>query len=162
MTVKDLRPNDYATVSIADEAVKVSIESGEYLVKWYKLDGGEFIGEFYLSSGTWGAYPTSDLEEWKIEFIDPESQGIVTTHYHLLNGSKVLLFPTFKNEYGKPDLESLYSYASKISELGGKTYCFFENSYNHDLESRGIIPLRFNQNIDDPDLQFSFIVNKEF
>lgn len=162
MTVKDLRPNDYATVTIADESIKVSIGSGEYLVKWYKLDGGEFIGEFYLSSGRWGAYPTSDLEEWKIEFIDPGSQEVVTTHYHTLNGSNVLVFPSFKSEYGKINLEGLYSYASRISELGGKTYCFFENSYDYDLEANSITPLRFNQNIDNPDLQFSFIVNKEF
>lgn len=162
MIVKNLDPNDYATVTVADGAIKAFVGYGEYLVKWYKMDNDELIGEMYLSSGRWGAYPTSDLVEWRVEFCKPQSQEVIATHYHLLHDSNVLVFPSFKSEYGKPNLEELYSYASKVSDLGAKMYCFFENSYDYDLESKGITPLRFNQNIDDPELQFSFIINKEF
>ena len=58
-----------ALITFNSNSAKVLVKNNirSYLVRWYCND--EYIGEYELSSGMWGAYPLN-LGNWRIEFCD--------------------------------------------------------------------------------------------
>lgn len=162
MKVADSPPGETVNISIADESITVTIEKGNYLVKWFK-NSDEYVGEMQLQGGMWGSFPNGgEVLDWRIEFYDPAGSEILFTHYHPVKGSNVLLFVSFDGDSGKINLNLLFKYADSLKQRGvSRVYCFMEESYKYDLESGGITPLRFNQHLDER-VEFSYILNKTF
>lgn len=162
MVATDSPEGSYANVSIANGAIKVYVGAGDYLVKWFR-DTSDLIGEMRLKNGFWGAFPNEEeVIDWKIEFWNPEGENLVFNHYQLIHGSDVLLNVSFDNSDGKINLSTLFEYADLLKSKGvNRVYCFMEESYKYDLESGGVIPLRFNQHME-YSAQFGYILNKTF
>ena len=100
---------------------------GVHLVKWYC--DGEFIGDYELGDGNWGAYPLS-LGDWKIEFWkDGEKMG---EYHNDLNDAPVLIIAPKPGK--RLPIEMLIK---RGNELKDKYNCevifYFKGSEQYDL-----------------------------
>ena len=93
----ELLNKDYAEISFANQA-KVSIKTQEghesstkYKVRWSRrrkcADSYEQVGIMDIESGTWGAYPYEEIEQWKIDF---DAEGTTLCFDNTLNNKPVI------------------------------------------------------------------------
>ncbi len=102
-----------------------------YLVKWFCDD--EFVGEYELGSGNWGAYPLR-LGDWKIEFWSRGSK--VGEYYNDLNGEPVLIIADLATSKPGKSLP-IERLITRGNELKNKYNCdvvfYFRGSEKYDL-----------------------------
>jgi hypothetical protein len=128
------------TITFHSGQIKVYIETGSALVKWYKE--GEYVGEMTILGGYWGAFPHGgEVNDWVIEFW--KEGEMVYRHFHSVNSANVLLLP---KRNGLNNLEfktKIIGEANKIIEKGGYVWVYFEGSHEFDFSKNKITPLGF-------------------
>ncbi len=151
----DIRYNSRVNITFHNMA-KVSVRGDHnYLVKWY--ENGDFVGEMYLNSGTWGAFPMNEIGNWRIEFWF-ENQLVHSYHNNLAN-NPVLLICENNNLDFKSFVSSVREYANQIaSTYNTKLRVYFKNSELCDFTEDNFKPLRLNDKIE----SFKIIFSKNF
>ena len=164
----ELLNKDYAEISFANQA-KVSIKTQEghessikYKVRWSRrrkcADSYEQVGIMDIESGTWGAYPYEEIEQWKIDF---DAEGTTLCFDNTLNNKPVILIAKTKtNKVGKSiDFDKIKEYCtSKVNEFNCDLKVYFKDSSKFDFTDVNFEPLRMNDEI--PDMFFG--LEKEF
>jgi len=126
--------DEEAIINFNNGQAKVAIKGGHmWLVRWYC--DREYIGEYELRPGTWGAYPLK-LGNWKIEFW--ENHEKVSEFDNNLEGESILIIADINTENtlpGKqPTISKLINRANEIQE---KYKCevvyYFEGSEKYDI-----------------------------
>jgi hypothetical protein len=147
-----------AHVSFSRGNVRVFLEDGNYLVKFFR---GEniYVGEIHLDKLEWGAFPHNDqLEDWRIEFWD--ESYLVYVHYHLIHGSNILFIPQPKSHI-QPMVEGLIEECKKVQEMGGIAWTFFEGCYRFRdlLDKENIKTFEFGKDLYE---EFPYIIEKKY
>jgi len=158
MKIKDYKKIK-AHVTFSKGVVRVFVEEGNYLVKFFR--GEEFIGESEIGSLGWTSFTNDNkLMDWKIEFWSPEGGSIKSIHHHLLHGSDVLIVPHPKNT-NQSMVEKVIEQCREAQAGGARCWVFFEGSYRFKdvLENEQIKILKFGQS---RRIKFPFIIEKRF
>jgi len=148
-----------AHVTFSKGTVRVFLESGRFLVKFFR--GEEFIWDSILGKLEWTAFPNDNvLSDWKIEFWDDTGKSLVGVHYHFVHGSKVLIIPSPKNT-NLSMVEKLIQECRDAQNKGAKCWVFFEGAHEYgDLFKKEDINLfKIGGNTG---MNFPFIIEKEF
>jgi hypothetical protein len=148
-----------AHVTFSKGIVRVFLESGRFLVKFFR--GEEFIGDSILGKLEWTAFPNDNvLSDWKIEFWDDIGKSLVGVHYHFVHGSKVLIIPT-PTKSNQIMVENVIEECKRAQSMGAKCSVFFEGAYRYKtkLEQEQIGVIMFGKNHRE---KFPFIIEKEF
>ena len=109
--------------------VKNNLES--YLIRWYCNE--EYIGEYELSSGMWGAYPLN-LGNWRIEFWQNHEK--VNEFHNNLKDTPILIIADLPQPQPGKNLATgkLINRAHEIqSQYGCDVVFYFKGSEQHDL-----------------------------
>lgn len=151
-----------AHVRFSKGVVRVFLESGNFLVKFYR--GDSFIYDVNLTDLTWASFGNGNiLEDWKIEFLDPENGEIMHIHYHLIHGSNILFLPEPLTDLTTNQLmvKELSKEIIDIKNRGGIPWVFFDGCYGFkkELEGIGVNFLRLGEN---KSVEFPFIVEKKY
>jgi len=147
-----------AHVSFSHGNVRVFLEGGNYLVKFFR---GEniYVGEIYLGKLEWGAFPHNNQpEDWRIEFWD--ESNLICVHYHLVHGSNVLFIPKPKSHI-QPMVEGVIEECKKVQEMGGIAWTFFEGCYRFSdlLDKENIKTFEFGKDLYE---EFPYIIEKKY
>tara|TARA_R100000008_G_C3544785_1_gene146898 strand:+ start:323 stop:826 length:504 start_codon:yes stop_codon:yes gene_type:complete len=164
----ELLNKDWAELSFANDS-KVSIkgeseDSSSYLVKWYKRsrcnDNYDFVGDMEIAKGTWGAFPYTDIEQWKIDFFDTNEKLIASFDNNLANKPVILVAKTKPSKVGKGiNFDKIKAYCTnKVNEFNCDLKVYFKDSSKFDFTDVNFEPLRMNDEI--PDMFFG--LEKEF
>lgn len=148
-----------AHVAFSKGVVRVFLESGNFLVKFYR--GDNFIGGIHLTDLTWGTFENDNiLEDWKIEFLDFERGEIKHIHYHLIHGSNILFIPEPLTT-NQSMIKKLKEEIIDIKNKGGIPWVFFDGCYRFkkELEEIGVNFLRLGEN---KTMEFPFIIEKKY
>jgi hypothetical protein len=151
----DVRYNSRVNITFHG-AAKVNVRGDHnYLVKWF--ENNEFIGEMYLNSGTWGAYPMNDISSWRIEFWY-EGDLIYSYNNSLINNPILIICENNGLDF-KDFVSSVRSYVNDIVDRHqAKTFVYFKGSELCDFTQDNFTPLRLNDKID----SFKIIHTKNF
>ena len=104
---------------------------GLYLVKWFCDD--EFVGEFELGGGNWGAYPLR-LGNWRIEFWQDNNK--ISEYNNTLKGNNILIIADFESKTPGKNLPigKLINRGMEIEkEHGCEVIFYFKDSERYDL-----------------------------
>ena len=148
-----------AHVTFSKGVVRVFLEKGNFLVKFYR--GDNFIGDIHLTDLTWAAFKNDNiLEDWKIEFLDFEKGELKYIHYHLIHGSNILFIPEPLTT-NQSMLKKLIEEIVDIKNRGGIPWVFFDGCYRFkkELEAIGVNFLRLGEN---KTTEFPFIIEKKY
>lgn len=146
-----------AHVTFSNGKVRVFIEEGSYLVKFFK--GETYVGEIHLDKLEWGAFQNNNqLADWRIEFWD--NDFLVGIHHHLLHGSNVL-FITKPKSNTQTMVNGLLEDSKKAQNVGCTTWAFFEGCHRYSdlLEKSNIKTFEFGK---DKQEEFPFIIEKNY
>jgi len=135
------RANEPVNVSISFHSgiVKVFVERGNYIVKWFR--DNELYGEMELFGGYWGSFPQKEeLKDWHFEFW--KDGDLLYKHYCPVNSSNVLLVPV-ERRLNKMEIKTLVvNEAKKLQFLGANVWVYVRNSHEYDFSPYDINPLR--------------------
>lgn len=151
-----------AHVTFSKGVVRVFLESGNFLVKFYR--GNSFVDDINLTDLTWASFGNGNiLEDWKIEFLDTEKGEVKYIHYHLIHGSNILFLPEPLTDLTTNQLmvKELSKEIIDIKNRGGIPWVFFDGCYRFkkELEGIGVNFLRLGEN---KSVEFPFIVEKKY
>ncbi len=122
-----------ALITFNSGQAKVLVKNNEqaYLVRWYC--DREYIGEYELSSGMWGAYPLR-LGEWRIEFWQ-DHEKISEFNNELKDNPILIIADLPKPMVGKNlPTSKLLNRAHEIqSQYGCDIVFYFKGSEQYDL-----------------------------
>ena len=148
-----------AHVTYSNSVVRVFLEQGNFNVKFFR--DSTIVWEEEIKSLEWTAFGNqNELEDWKIEFWDPNDNKMVAVHYHLVHGSNILIVPTPKTTTQNM-VSNLINECNRIKSIGGIPWTFFNGCYKfRDLlleEEIGILMLG-----EETESVFPFIIEKEY
>lgn len=151
----DIRYNSRVNLTFNGIAKVIVRGDHNYLVKWF--ENNNFIGEMYLNSGTWGAYPMNDISNWRIEFwfegdlVHSYNNSIANNPILIICENTTLDFPNFVN--------SVREYVNGVAEkYDTKPFVYFKKSELCDFSNDRFVPLRLNDKIE----SFKIIYTKTF
>ena len=146
-----------AHVTFSNGKVRVFIEEGSYLVKFF--NDGTYVGEIYLEKLEWGAFQNNNqLSDWRIEFWSDDF--LVSIHHHLLHGSNVLFIAKPKSNT-QTMVDGLIEDSKKAQEMGCITWAFFDGCHRYSdlLADSNIKTFEFSK---DGHEEFPYIIEKNY
>ena len=151
----DIRYNSKVNITFHDMAKVIIRGDHNYLVKWF--ENNNFIGEMYLNSGTWGAYPMNDIANWRIEFWF-EGELVHTYNNSIINNPILIICENSTQEFGN-FVNLVREYVNKVAdEYQTNPFVYFKKSELCDFSNDKFTPLRLNDKID----SFRIIYTKTF
>ena len=113
-----------------------------------------------IAKGTWGAFPYTDIEQWKIDFFDTNEKLIASFDNNLANKPVILVAKTKPSKVGKGiNFDKIKAYCTnKVNEFNCDLKVYFKDSSKFDFTDVNFEPLRMNDEI--PDMFFG--LEKEF
>ncbi len=128
-----LEKEEEALINFSGTDARVSVKNNNeaYLVRWYCNE--EYIGEYELSSGMWGAYPLR-LGNWRIEFWQ-NHEKVSEFHNNLENNPILIIADLPKPTPGKNlSIGKLITRGHEIkSQYNCEVVFYFKGSEQYDL-----------------------------